>query len=228
MLLEVSETSPWIWIIILTFLVLVASLFSRRAPASAATNQRNYGQEAYPEGSRQSPYLEEQTMLERIQITEKLSAGAQPTEQHLRDLAAEGVRSVVNVREEGEDDQPLSPMREGDLVRALGMEYRHIPVSKENMTPELVDRFRTELTRIPGPVFVHCHKKTRAGALAMIHEAIESGMSGDEMLNQAKAIGFECGHPELQQFVSNYIDSRSRSYDSREESFDAPGAFPRS
>jgi uncharacterized protein (TIGR01244 family) len=108
------------------------------------------------------------------------------------------------------------------------MEYRHIPVSKENLTPELVDHFRTELTRIPEPVFVHCHEKNRAGALTMMHQAIESGLSGDETLEHARAIGFECDHPHLEQFVSNYVDSRSRTYDSREESFSNPEAFPRS
>jgi uncharacterized protein (TIGR01244 family) len=195
---------------------------------SGTTIQRDYGQEAYPDGARHSPYLEEQRMLERIQITEMLSAGAQPTEQHLRDLAAQGVRSIVNLRLDDEEDQPLSPMKEGELVKALGMEYRHIPVSKENMTPELVDKFRAELTRIQEPVFVHCHKKTRAGALTMMHQAIESGLSGDEALEQARAIGFECNHPELERFFSSYIDSRSRAYDSREESFGAPEAFPRS
>lgn len=48
-------------------------------------------------------------MLERMRITDRLYVGAQPTEEQLKQLAGDGFQTVVNLRAEGEDEQPLSP-----------------------------------------------------------------------------------------------------------------------
>lgn len=146
-------------------------------------------------------------MIDRMKITENLSVGAQPSEEQLRNMAGAGVRTVVNLRTEGEQDQPLSPQEEGEKVRAIGMEYVHIPVSMQGMGPELVDQFREKLKQVPAPVFVHCHKGKRAGAFAMMHQAVESGMTGEETLKQAEQMGFECDVPALKEFVTGYVDS---------------------
>ncbi|MFQ6020072.1 MAG: beta-lactamase hydrolase domain-containing protein, partial [Dehalococcoidia bacterium] len=123
-------------------------------------------------------------MENRIRIDDQLTIGAQPTEEQLKHLAKEGFRSVVNLRMPGEEEQPLSPEEEGEKVRALEIEYLHIPVSKKAMQPEQVDSFRQEIRRLPEPVFVHCHLGKRAGALAMMHTACEAGISGDQTLER--------------------------------------------
>lgn len=142
----------------------------------------------------------------RMRINDQLTVGPQPTEQELKQLVAEGFRSVVNLRMPGEEKQPLSPDDEKKLVRALGLEYLHIPVSKEAIQPEQVDRFRQDVKRLPGPVFVHCHSGKRAGALAMIHTACEVGISGEQTLHQAEQMGFRCDVPQLKEFVKGYVD----------------------
>ncbi len=145
--------------------------------------------------------------MDRMTITDRLSVGAQPTEEQLLGMAREGVKTVVNLRTAGEDEQPLSPEEEGKRVEAAGMRYVHLPVSMKAMGPELVDRFRDTLKEVPGPVFVHCHKGKRAGAFAMMHRAVETGMTGDETLKQAEQMGFECDVPALKEFVTGYVDS---------------------
>jgi uncharacterized protein (TIGR01244 family) len=145
-------------------------------------------------------------MQEAMRLSENLTVGAQPSEEQLKQLAGQGVKSIVNLRTEGEDEQPFSPEEEGEKVRALGMQYLHIPVSSKAPRPEQVDQFRSELPRLPGPVFVHCHKGKRAGAFAMMHMAVESGMSGDDTLEQAEQMGFECDSPALKDFVRGYVD----------------------
>jgi hypothetical protein len=37
--------------------------------------------------------------------------------------------------------------------------------------------------------------------------AVEQGMTGDETLQKAKEMGFECDQPALEQFVRQYVDS---------------------
>ena len=141
-----------------------------------------------------------------MRINEQLTVGPQPTEEQLKHIAEEGFKSVVNLRMPGEEEQPLSPDEEGVRVRSLGMEYLHIPVSKKVMQPEQVDSFRQEISRLPEPVFVHCHLGKRAGALVMMHTACEAGMSGDQTLERAEQMGFECDVPQLREFVKGYID----------------------
>ncbi|MBV8234184.1 MAG: hypothetical protein JO075_00645 [Acidimicrobiia bacterium] len=55
------------------------------------------------------------------------------------------------------------------------MQYVHIPVSMKDKRPELIDQFREDLGRLPGPVFVPCHKGQRAGAFAATPEGRIAG-----------------------------------------------------
>ncbi len=92
------------------------------------------------------------------------------------------------------------------MVKESGMEYSHIPVSLDAMNETQVDNFRGQLTKLPAPIFVHCASGKRAGAFAMMHAALEQGFSGEQALQTAEQMGFECDQPRLKQFVKNYID----------------------
>ncbi len=145
------------------------------------------------------------------EISDTVSVGSQPTEQDLDNLAEQGFKSIVNLRTDEEEDQPLRPDAEGDLVRSKGLEYRNIPVSMKNMEPALVDKFRNDLASLPTPTYVHCLSGQRAGAFVMMDQGIRKNMSGSDVLEQAKKMGFECDKPELKQFVTQYVDSHSKS-----------------
>lgn len=145
-------------------------------------------------------------MPERMKITEDLFVGPQPTEDDLKQLAAEGFATVVNLRDYDEEDQPLSPGDEGVRVRELGMDYLSIPVSKEDFSEHQVDDFRTKCELMDKPVFVHCKSGKRSGAFAMMDVAARRGWSGKETLEKARQMGFACDVPELKQFVKEYVD----------------------
>lgn len=150
-------------------------------------------------------------MSDKMKINDQVTVGPQLSEEEINQLSQEGFQSVVNFRTEGEDEQPLSPQAEGEKVESAGMNYLHIPVSMESMSPELVDRFRSEFQDLPKPVFAHCKSGKRAGAMVMMNMAVEQGMSGDQTLQKAKEMGFECDKEELISFVKNYVDSHSQS-----------------
>jgi uncharacterized protein (TIGR01244 family) len=145
-------------------------------------------------------------MQDCIKVSDRITVGAQPTPTQIERLAQEGFKTIVNLRTSGEEDQPLSPDAEGDRVRQLGLHYLHIPVSAKALGAEQVDQFRQELSRLPAPMFVHCATGKRSGAFVMMHMAVEAGMSGDETLEKAAQMGFECDVPELKEFVENYVD----------------------
>jgi uncharacterized protein (TIGR01244 family) len=149
-------------------------------------------------------------MQDRIAINDHMTVGTQPTEAQLAELKQQGFKTIVNLRQPDEPEQPLAPDAEGEKVRELGMHYVHIPVSEKAMKPEQVDEFRKHLAALPAPVYVHCRKGKRAGAFAMMHASVEAGASGDQTLQQAEQMGFECDVPEIKEFVKRYIDSHRK------------------
>jgi uncharacterized protein (TIGR01244 family) len=150
-------------------------------------------------------------MNPRVKIDDQVTVGAQPTEGQIQRLVEEGFRSVVNFRTEGEEEQPISPSAEGQKVKSVGMTYLHIPVSTKTIAPELVNHLRKRFADLPKPVFAHCKSGKRAGAMMMMHLAVEQGMTGDQILRQAKEMGLECDEPELERFVREYVDSHASS-----------------
>lgn len=148
-------------------------------------------------------------MSARKKISPDVAVGSQPTVSELASLLNEGFRTIVNFRTAGEEDQPMSPESEGEKARAEGLEYLHFPVSMQAMSPELVDEFREQWHSLTKPIFAHCKSGKRAGALVMMHTAVEQGMSGDEALAKAEELGFECDQPELRSFVKDYVDGRA-------------------
>jgi len=148
-------------------------------------------------------------MTDGIQINDAFTVGKKhPAEADLKELEQEGFQTVINLRAAGEDQQPQSPEEEGRMARDLGMTYLHYPVKSDAMSPELVDGFRELLRDLPRPIYVHCASGKRSGAFVMMHLAVEEGMKGRETVEQAASMGFECDTPELEQFVTSYVDQR--------------------
>lgn len=145
-----------------------------------------------------------------MKINDQITVGAQPSEEQIKELREEEFKTVVNFRTESEEDQPLSPQAEGEKTKEWGMDYYHLPVSKESMSPGVVDQFRQKFTELPKPVFAHCSKGKRAGAMIMMHIASEQGMTGEQTLQKAEEMGFECDQPELVEFVKSYVDSHTK------------------
>lgn len=147
-------------------------------------------------------------MSDRIKISDRFTVSrTQPTREDLQEIKQQGFQSVVNLRTAGEDDTPLSPQEEGEIVKELGMEYLHLPVSRDNLNTARVDRFRQETAELTQPILVHCHTGRRSGAFVMMDVASREGMSGEKTVQKAKDMGFKCDVPRLEEFVENYVDS---------------------
>ena len=43
----------------------------------------------------------------------------------------------------------------------------------------------------------------------MMHRGVEQGMSGDEVIEKAESMGFECDTPGLKEFVRSYVNNRA-------------------
>jgi uncharacterized protein (TIGR01244 family) len=150
----------------------------------------------------------ENDMASFMKIDDDVSVGGQLNTSQLKQLAADGFKTVVNLQTDGETDQLLSPEAEGTKVRATGMQYVHFPVSMVTMNPEKVDEFRQKLKKWTAPVFVHCSSGKRAGAFVMMDRAVKGGWTGDDTLTKAARMGFECDVAAIKAFVRYYVNSR--------------------
>ena len=90
-----------------------------------------------------------------VKIDGRVSTGGQPSEAHLAQLHADGIRTVINLRRPGEQNQPLDPAAEGDAAKRAGLAYVNIPVDPKNLSAAQVDAVAQAIQASPGPVLVH-------------------------------------------------------------------------
>ncbi len=90
-----------------------------------------------------------------IKIDSRISTGGQPAEEHFAQFHAEGIRTIINLRRPGEQNQPLDPVAQGDVVRRAGLAYIHIPVDPKNLSAAQVEEVAKAMAASPGPVLVH-------------------------------------------------------------------------
>jgi uncharacterized protein (TIGR01244 family) len=137
--------------------------------------------------------------------TPGITVADQPSEADLAALKAQGYRAVVNLRHDGEPEQPLSTADEGARVRAMGIDYLHYGVGGGPLTDEGVTAVCDLLTQhAGGKVLVHCRKGARAAALVLIQEARKNRWSADEAMGHARALGLEL-EGGLRAMVENYL-----------------------
>jgi uncharacterized protein (TIGR01244 family) len=145
-------------------------------------------------------------MLKRT-VTERISIGDQPTDADLEGLRREGYVGVVNLRHDGEPEQPLSTAAEGEVVQKLGMAYLRYPVGGAPLTAEGVQSVCDFIDQhAAGKVMVHCRKGGRAAALVLLQQARLHGWSPAEVHAKGKAMGLEV-EGGLKTLVEQYLAS---------------------
>jgi uncharacterized protein (TIGR01244 family) len=138
-------------------------------------------------------------------ITPNITIGDQPSAVDLKSLKNEGYVGVVNLRNDGEPEQPLSTTAEGEQVRALGMDYLHYGVGSAPLTEQGVSSVLDFLdSHASGKVLAHCRKGGRAAALVLLHQAKANGWKPDEVFARGQAMGLSV-EGGLRTLVENYL-----------------------
>jgi uncharacterized protein (TIGR01244 family) len=141
-------------------------------------------------------------------ITPGITIADQPTAEELRGLKDEGYVGVVNLRNDGEPEQPLGTAAEGEQVRSLGMDYLHYGVGGAPLSEQGVESVADFLDRhASGKVLVHCRKGARAAALVLLHQAKAHGWAPGEVFDKGRAMGLEVDGG-LRTLVENYLRER--------------------
>ncbi|HXU38450.1 MAG TPA: hypothetical protein VN937_18990 [Blastocatellia bacterium] len=141
-------------------------------------------------------------------INENFYRGAQPRESDYADLSAAGVKTVIDLQEDGE-------AREQQLVEAAGMKFYRIGLSDSSWPSNEKAAQFLKLVNDPAnqPVFIHCHGgKHRAGAMTAIYRMTHDGWSADRAYTEMKQYDFESGfgHGALRAYVYDYYSRNSQ------------------
>ena len=140
-------------------------------------------------------------------ISPTIAIAGQPTEADLQTLKDRGFTAVINLRNEGEPDQPMGPAAEAVVAQRLGLDYIHFGVSNHPISPEGLAEVSAFLNRHADElVLVHCRSGGRASAILLLHEARKHGWSAIEAVEKGRAMGLDVKGG-LQMLVEQYLIS---------------------
>jgi protein tyrosine/serine phosphatase len=136
------------------------------------------------------------------QINENYFRGAQPDPGDYKDLAALGVKTVIDLTRDGRKD-------EQGFVEAAGMRFYRIPMTTSDRPAEAAVSQFLQLANDPAnqPVYVHCQGgRHRTGVMTAVYRMTQDGWDANRAYEEMKTYRFEGfpGHPQLKQFVYDY------------------------
>jgi|SRR5579883_1409221 len=146
--------------------------------------------------------------LSRIHIknfgetNEQYYRGAQPDDRDYPDLAAIGVKTVIDLTRDGRAEEKTE-------VERAGMKFYRIPLTTSEPPSEAAVSKFLKLVNDPAnqPVFVHCQGgRHRTGVMTAVYRMSKDGWSADQAYQEMKEYHFEGfpGHPVLKRFVYDY------------------------
>lgn len=128
--------------------------------------------------------------------------GGQPLDGHYADLAALGVKTVINLTS-GADVRA----DERTMVEKHGMRYLHIPMTtRKAPSDEQIATFMSAVDE-EGAVYVHCvGGRHRTGVMTAIYRMTKDGLTGEQAFKEMKQYkyGPDFLHPEFKKFVYQY------------------------
>jgi uncharacterized protein (TIGR01244 family) len=131
-------------------------------------------------------------------INLSFSAGGQPDSEEIQQLAAEGFKTIVNLRSANEAGA-LSD--EQQQAATAGLNYINVPLSPTESNDDLTAKLLAELNTLPKPVFFHCGAGARAGALALIALTTQEKLSREQVIAKAQELDISPEQPHLKSFL---------------------------
>ena len=126
--------------------------------------------------------------------------GAEPNRQDYERLASLGIRTVVDLKDEGIE-------KEAAIVQRLGMRFQSIPMSSTAAPSEDVVAQFLKIVNDPAnqPVFVHCEAgHDRTGVLTAIYRMTHDGWTAERAFGEMKRFGY---HSEIASKITDRITS---------------------
>jgi len=142
-------------------------------------------------------------------IDDSYYRGAQPFGNDYADLAALGIKTVIDLTGDGRSDEQA-------FVERAGMKFCRIPLTTSNWPSDAaVTQFLKLVNdRANQPVFVHCQGgRHRTGTMTAVYRMTHYGWTADQAYTEMKKYHFEgfLGHPALKKFVYDFYTRLDRA-----------------
>ncbi|MCA1567039.1 MAG: tyrosine-protein phosphatase [Acidobacteria bacterium] len=136
------------------------------------------------------------------QMDERFYRGAQPKKEDYRSLAALGIKTVIDLRDD-------SKAYEKPAVEALGMRYVNIPMSDKDYPREEQIAAFLKLANDPdtGAFYVHCAGgRHRTGVMGAVYRFTKYGWNYEQVYKEMKDYDFysRWGHGDMKKYVQDY------------------------
>jgi protein tyrosine/serine phosphatase len=141
------------------------------------------------------------------QMDDRFFRGAQPNEEDYKQLAAIGITTIIDLRDDPTDYEKRD-------AEAAGIRYVNIPMSdKEYPATAAIDQF-LKLVNEPstGKFFVHCAGgRHRTGVMGAVYRFNHYNWNYDQVYAEMKKYDFytRWGHGDMKKFVQDYASSRN-------------------
>jgi tyrosine-protein phosphatase SIW14 len=136
------------------------------------------------------------------QVDDHVYRGAQPTDQGFRNLAKLGIRTVVDLREDGQRARD-----EERTVKEAGMQYVSVPMKgMQAPSDQSVSKALALLEDAStGPVFVHCMRGAdRTGNVIACYRIEHDHWKNEQALTEARSLGMSWFEKAIQHYVLKY------------------------
>ena len=139
------------------------------------------------------------------EINENYFRGGQPDQEGFRRLGKLGVKTVIDLQEEGLGAEP-------GWVQDAGMKYFRIPLSGSRPATDAQTAQFLQLVNDPAnwPVYVHCAAgRHRTGEMTGIYRITHDSWSADQAYREMQRFGYYSfpSHGSLKRYVYAYYDS---------------------
>jgi uncharacterized protein (TIGR01244 family) len=153
-------------------------------------------------------------------VSDRLAVADAPDAEALAGLSADGFRTIVDLRSDGEPHpRGLPSWEEAAAARAVGLRYRQIPVEPQLLGDALAHAVRNAIEYAPGPLLLHCTSGRRAVTFGLLLAAIDEDLSVEECFARGRAMGVDWdGMPRLAAFLRRYVERHGRHYRADEPS----------
>ena len=109
----------------------------------------------------------------------------------LGNIAAQGVRSLICNRPDGEQFGQPTGAQLAEAAGTVGMEFRSIPLVMGSLSPTHIEETAAALTQMPGPVLMFCASGMRSSMLWALSQVSSGQLSADEAFDAAAGAGYD-------------------------------------
>jgi protein tyrosine/serine phosphatase len=136
------------------------------------------------------------------QMDDRFYRGAQPKEEDYEHLAALGIKTIIDLRNDPED-------YEKRITESLGMQYINIPMSdKDYPSDSDIERFlKIASDQATGKLYVHCvGGRHRTGVMGAVYRYNFYNWNYDQVYKEMKDFDYysRWGHGKIKKYVQDY------------------------